>query len=829
MRQLSVLMFLSTCLAANGAEPVGVDFSREIRPILNNSCFACHGPDEAARKAKLRLDIRAEAIRSSIIPGKGAESPLYLRMVSKDADQVMPPPHARKPAITPAQAELVRKWIDAGAKFDEHWAFVKPANVTPPAVKNQAWVKNPIDAFVSKEHEKQGVSPAVAADRSTLLRRLAFDLTGLPPTAETATAYLKNPSADADALLVDELMRSPRFGERLAVMWLDAIRFADTAGYHSDNHRDVWLFRDYVIQSFNSNKPFDVFTREQIAGDLLPNAGADQRVASGYNKMLMTTEEGGAQAKEYTAKYMADRVRNASNAWLGVTLGCAECHNHKYDPFTARDFYRFGAFFADVAETAVGRQAQTPIMTPAQESELKKLDADLAKARADLAVVKTDEAALAKWIETSAKDPKGLPKPVVDALKVEAAKRNDAQKKTIADHYRTISAETEPLRKLVAQAKAKRDALNNSLPQTLVSMSVAPRMVRILPRGNWQDDSGEVVTPNIPGFMPPAERSAMLKEKDRLNRLDLANWMVSPENPLTARVFVNRLWKIVFGQGLARNMDDFGTQGVPPTHPELLDWLANEFVRSKWDVKAMLKLMVTSNTYKQSSVASKALREKDPSNQWLARQNRFRLDAEFVRDNTLAISGLLNPKIGGPSVRPYQPAGYWSYLNFPTREWQNDRNADQYRRGLYTYWCRSFPHPSLSAFDAPSREECTNERTRSSTPLQALVLLNDPTYVEGARQFAEQIVAQGGSTTAERLNFAFGKALTRPAKTEEIKVLEEVLARHLAEYKVDAEGAKKLLATGYAPMNGKTDVAELAAWTSVARVILNLHEVVTRN
>ena len=305
--------------------------------------------------------------------------------------------------------------------------------------------------------------------------------------------------------------------------------------------------------------------------------------------------------------------------------------------------------------------------------------------------------------------------------------------------------------------------------------------------------------------------------------------MVSPENPLTARVFVNRLWKIVFGQGLARNMDDFGTQGVPPTHPELLDWLANEFVRSKWDVKAMLKLMVTSNTYKQSSVASKALREKDPSNQWLARQNRFRLDAEFVRDNTLAISGLLNPKIGGPSVRPYQPAGYWSYLNFPTREWQNDRNADQYRRGLYTYWCRSFPHPSLSAFDAPSREECTNERTRSSTPLQALVLLNDPTYVEGARQFAEQIVAQGGSTTAERLNFAFGKALTRPAKTEEIKVLEEVLARHLAEYKVDAEGAKKLLATGYAPMNGKTDVAELAAWTSVARVILNLHEVVTRN
>ncbi|WP_020468755.1 PSD1 and planctomycete cytochrome C domain-containing protein [Zavarzinella formosa] len=830
MRLLSVLSLLLSAIFVQAAETVVIDFTREIRPILNNSCFACHGPDEAQRKAKLRLDVRDEAVRKAIIPGKGIDSPVYKRIISKEADEVMPPAHAKKPAITAAQAELVRKWIDAGAKFDEHWAFVKPVRVEQPMVKNQSWVKNPIDAFVAREHEKQGFSAAPPADKHTLLRRLSFDLTGLPPTPAMVDAYLKNASADADALLIEELLKSPHFGERMAVMWLDAIRYADTAGYHSDNHRDVWMFRDYVIRSFNENKPFDVFTQEQLAGDLVPKPTNEQRVASGYNRLLMTTEEGGAQAKEYTAKYVADRVRNSSNAWLGVTLGCAECHNHKYDPFTQKDFYRFGAFFADVAETAVGRQQQTPIVTPEQDAEIKKFDAEIAKAKTELAAAKIDEAAITKWEPEAKKNPKGLPKPVTDALNVEADKRTDAHKKTLQDHYRNVAApETEAIRKTITETTAKKEQFVKSLPQTLISTSSSPRMVRVLPRGNWQDDSGEVVTPNVPGFLPPTERAAKLAEKERLSRADLAKWLVAPENPLTARVFVNRLWKIAFGQGLVRNMDDFGTQGTPPSHPELLDWLATEFIRSKWDVKGLLKLMVSSNAYRQSSVSSKALRDKDPGNMWLARQNRFRLDAEFVRDNTLAVSGLINRKIGGPSVKPYQPAGYWSYLNFPTREWQNDRNADQYRRGLYTYWCRSFPHPSLSAFDAPSREECTNERTRSSTPLQALVLLNDPTYVEGAKLFAERIIENGGKTTAERLNFAYRQALTRPAKAEEVKVLEEILAKHLAEYRGDLEGAKKLLGAGFSPMPAKGDIAELAAWTSVSRVILNLHEAVTRN
>ncbi len=828
MRTLSAIALVLSALIANAAEPAVVDFTREIRPILNNSCFACHGPDAAQRKAKLRLDTRADAVLKAIVPGKSAESQVYVRMISKDKDEVMPPAHAKKPAVTAAQAELVKRWIDAGAKYDEHWAFAKPARVDPPMVKNQAWVKNPIDAFIARGHEANGFAPNPPADKATLARRLSFDLTGLPPAPEVVDAYRKNASPDADALLIAALMKSPHFGERLAVMWLDAIRYADTAGYHSDNHRDVWMFRDYVITGFNENKPFDQFTRDQLAGDLLPNATNEQRVASGYNRMLMTTEEGGAQAKEYTAKYVADRVRNASNAWLGVTLGCAECHDHKYDPFKQKDFYRFGAFFADVAETAVGRQAQTPIMSPALQAELQKLDAEIAKAKADLAAAKIDDAGLAKW-EPEAKKAKGLPKPVTDVLAVEAAKRTDAQKKTLLDHYRNMVApETAAVRKAIADATAKRDGLAKAVPQSLISTSTAPRMVRVLPRGNWQDDSGEVVTPNVPGFLPQPNMTGKT-DKDRLSRLDLANWLASPENPLTARVFVNRLWKIAFGQGLVRNMDDFGTQGTPPSHPELLDWMATEFVRTKWDVKAMLTLMVSSNAYRQSSVSTKETRDKDPGNVWLARQNRFRLDAEFVRDNALAVSGLLNRHVGGPSVKPYQPAGYWSYLNFPTREWQSDKNADQYRRGLYTYWCRSFPHPSLSAFDAPSREECTNERTRSSTPLQALVLLNDPTYVEGAKMFAERIIEKGGQTTAERLNFAYRQSLSRPPKAEEVKVLEEMLAKHLAEYRANATAAKNLLGAGLSPVPTKSDPAEMAAWTSVSRVILNLHEVVTRN
>jgi hypothetical protein len=461
-------------------------------------------------------------------------------------------------------------------------------------------------------------------------------------------------------------------------------------------------------------------------------------------------------------------------------------------------------------------------MTAEQEAELKKLDGESNRLKSEVGKVKPAADGQAKWEADMAKNPKGLPKPVTDVLKVEPGKRTDAQKKVLADHYRDhVAPETEGLRKELAAATAKRDAYQKSIPTTLVSMTGPPRPVRVLPRGNWLDDSGDVVQPGIPEFL------GTLKT-EKATRTDLAKWVVSPDNPLTARVFVNRLWKIAFGQGLVRNLDDFGTQGTPPTHPELLDWLATEFVRTGWDVKGIFKVMLMSNAYRQSSVAPKAVHEKDPTNVWLARQNRFRLDAEFVRDTALSIAGLLTTKVGGPSSHPYQPAGYWALLNFPQREWQADKNEDEYRRGLYTYWCRTFPHPSLTAFDAPSREECTNERPRSSTPLQALVLLNDPTYVEAARVFATATMKEG-ATTPERLNAMYRRALSRPAKPEEIKVLEGLVEKHRSEFQKDPKGAQELLKVGLAPVPANTDPAELAAWTSVARVVLNLHEAVTRN
>ncbi len=822
MKQLSLLLAIVAVPVA-AAERPPVDYTREVRPILLNSCYACHGPDEKARKGKFRLDLREEAIKKAIVPGKGIESPLVKRVTSKESDEVMPPAHAKKPAVTPAQAEVLTRWIDEGAKFDQHWAYVKPVAPAMPTVKNQAWVRNTIDAFIAHGHGKNGYTPAGEADKVTLIRRLSFDLLGLPPSPADLETFLKDNSPEAYEKLVDRLLTSKHFGERLALMWLDAVRYADTAGYHSDNHRDVWLFRDFVIDSFNKNKPFDQFTVEMLAGDLLPNPTNEQRIASGYNKMLMTTEEGGAQAKEYTAKYAADRVRNASNAWLGATLGCAECHNHKYDPYTQKDFYRFASFFADVSEVPVGRQAQTPIISADQSAELKRLDEQSAKLKNNIAIATILDTAYEKWAGALKKDTKGLPKPVADALNVEAAKRTDAHKKVLAQHYREqVAPETESFRKELAATTAKRESVQKAIPTTLVAVVGAPRMIRILPRGNWLDDTGEVVQPGVPEFL------GSLDKKERATRIDLAKWMISPENPLTARVFVNRLWKLAFGQGLVRNLDDFGTQGTTPSHPELLDWLATDFVRTKWDVKGSLKLMVMSNAYRQSSVTTKAVRDRDPGNTWLSRQNRFRIDAEFIRDNALAASGMLNTKVGGPSAKPYQPDGYWAMLNFPQRTWQHDKNEEQYRRGLYTYWCRSFPHPSLTAFDAPSREECTNDRPRSSTPLQALVLLNDPTYVEASRVFATAIMKEG-TTSAARLNAAYRRALSRDAKPDEIKVLETLLQKHLAEFKKDPESAKKLLAVGMAPAPTGVDAGELAAWTSVARVILNLHEAVTRN
>ncbi len=829
MRRKSLVVIVAAILSTarlSAATPKPVNFSREIQPILAAHCYSCHGPDEGKRKAKLRLDQREWAVEKAVKAGDAAHSPLIDRVASSDADERMPPPASKKDRLTPDQIQLLRRWIDEGARYDIHWSYVKPTQPALPPVKNKAWVHNAVDAFVAAEHEANGLAPAPEADRIALVRRLSFDLTGLPPTPKEVDAFVGDKSPDAYEKLVDRLLASTQYGERMAMFWLDAVRYADTAGYHSDNHRDVWLFRDYVIAAFNANKRFDQFTIEQLAGDLLPNPTAEQRIASGYNRLLQTTEEGGAQAKEYTAKYAADRVRNASTVWMASTMGCCECHNHKFDPFTSKDFYSFSAFFADIQEKAVGRQDQTPILFLESAARVKLFDEQLASLRATLNKPSAELDGLqAEWEKkTRAEGSKGLPKPVAAALAVDPAKRSPNQKQALSNHYRGIAPELEAIRKAAADVQRQRDALTKNVPTTLVSTSVSPRVVRILPRGNWLDDSGEVVKPAVPGFLP-----AMEAQSQRASRLDLAKWIVSTENPLTARVFVNRVWRICFGQGIVKSQDDFGIQGSLPSHPQLLDWLAVEFVDNGWDVKHVVKLLVMSNTYRQSSAASKPMREKDPANVWLARQGRFRLDAEMVRDNALEVSGLLSRKIGGPSVRPYQPAGYWSFLNFPKREWQADQGESLYRRGLYTYWCRTFLHPSLLAFDAPTREECTVERARSSTPLQALVLLNDPIYVEAARVFAERIVKEGGSDPAARLNWAYRRALSRSANPVEVKLLTELYRKHLAAFRTDLASAKKAVAVGQSPLPKDMDVAELAAWTSVARAILNLHESITRN
>jgi hypothetical protein len=806
-----------------------VEFNRDIRPILSDTCFVCHGPDNNLRKADLRLDREQDVLAERdghrvIVPGKPQESELYRRIASGDVTKRMPPRKHNK-HLTPTQIDLLRRWIEQGGKYQNHWSLIAARRTPLPEVKNKAWTRNALDRFTLARMEREGLAPAAQGDRRTLIRRLYFDLTGLPPAPEEVDAFLADRDPRAYEKLVERVLRSPHFGERLAMYWLDQVRFADTAGYHSDNPRDLYLYRDYVIAAFNDNMPFDRFTVEQLAGDLLPGATREQRIASGYNRLLQTTEEGGAQAKEYTAKYAADRVRNASSVWMGLTLGCAECHDHKFDPVTTKEFYRFEAFFADINERAVGRQDQTPLPNHEQAERLKELEAEIAPLQTLLNTATPQLDALQRQWEATikAKAPAGLPKNIMKIVNVASDKRKPKQKQELAAYYRANAAPSlkETSRRLARLMKDKAD-FTAGIPTTLVAMAVPPRTMRVLKRGNWLDDSGEIVAPGVPASLPP-----LRVDKRRATRLDLARWLVAPENPLTARVFVNRLWLLMFGQGLVKTADDFGSQGAWPTHAELLDWLAVEFRESGWNVKHMLKLMAMSATYRQSSHADDKLRQHDPYNQLLARQSAFRLDAELVRDNALAVSGLLSRKIGGPSVKPYQPAGYWQYLNFPTRTWVADKGESQYRRGMYTFWQRTFLHPSLRAFDAPSREECSVDRPRSNTPLQALVLLNDPTYVEAARALAE-CAFRAEKDTDGRIQFTYRQVVTRPAQPEELQVLSRLYNKHLAEYRKDTKAAAALLHVGDRQAPPDIPATELAAWTSVARVILNLHETITR-
>ena len=797
------------CLVSSAAADRIPDFNRDIRPLLSHNCFACHGPDEHDRRGGLRLDDRDAAVAElesgsrAIVPGHPEESELVARLHQTDPDVVMPPPESNH-VLTAEQKQLLAAWIAAGAPYAPHWAYVGPRRHGPPAVKDASWSINWIDPFVLARLEAEGIAPGHDADPLTLIRRATFDLTGLPPSPAEVEEYLADIRPDRYERLVDRLLVSPRHAERLAAWWLDIVRYADTVGYHGDQPHSISPYRDWVIKAFLDDVPFDRFTELQLAGDLVgPREGEhaeDPMLASAYNRLLQTTHEGGLQAKEYRAIYQADRIRSVSGAWMGATVGCAQCHDHKYDPYTAADFYRLGAFFADIDDekhlknAGFGKQnlnslptirsPEIAIVGPFERPRAEQLEAEIHSLESRLPPL-----VLPPWAQPSEPEP--------DAL-VADRKRLDALTK-------------------------ERSSLNREL--MITKALPEPRTVRILPRGNWMDDSGDMVEPAIPAFLGTLKAAGT-----RPTRADLARWLVTPVKAggigeFTARVTANRIWAVFFGAGLCQSLGDFGGQGELPDHPELLDELALEFMGHDWSIRDLVRTIVTSRAYRMPSAASPDLLARDPDNRLLARQGRWRLPAENIRDTALAASGLLVERLGGASVHPYQPAGYYRHLNFPQREYQPDDDDCQWRRGLYVHWQRMFLHPQLLAFDAPTREECTAVRMRSNTPKAALALLNDPTFVEAARKLAELAIKNGGSDD-EKLAFLWKRTLSRAPDTEELTLARGLLARRRADYSADPKAAAELLAVGIAPRDKNLDERELAAWAATSRAVLNLHEAI---
>jgi hypothetical protein len=769
---------------ARAEEAAAPTFNRDIRPILSDRCFPCHGHDPGNRKAELRLDTAEGATDWAIIPQDAENSEVVLRVSSDDREYRMPPVTSNRRPLNAQQIELLRRWIDAGAKYEPHWSYIPPQRPAVPDVKNAAWARNDIDRLLLAKLEPKNIAPAAEADRVTLIRRLYFDLTGLPPTPAEIDEFLQDNRPDAYERVVDKLLASPAYGERMASWWFDLIRFSDTVGYHGDQDHRIAPFRDYVIKSFNDNLPFDKFTIEQLAGDLLPNPSMWQLVATGYNRILQTTHEGGAQDGEYRAKHLADRVRNFSEVWLAASVGCAECHDHKFDPFTQKDFYSLGAFFADVdvygsfqsvASNSVPTERPPEMLAwtlPVYE-EARALDKQIAKLEAN-----GSDLFKGKWEES----------------------RDE----------------------LIKLKKQRLDVERKFVP-TMITKATTPRDTRILPRGNWMDQSGEVVQPQVPHFFEP------LAAEGRASRLDLAKWLVDGKHPLTSRVVVNRLWYRYFGVGLSKSLLDLGSQGEWPQQPDLLDWLAVEFVDSGWDVKNMVRLMVTSSAYRQSSLPRPEVEAVDPDNRLVARQSRYRLEAEQIRDNALAVSGLLVRTIGGGYSKPYQPKGYYRHLNFPEREYQSSTDENQFRRGVYVHWQRQYLHPWLLAFDAPSREECTAQRSISNTPSAAMVLLNDPSFVEAARALAARILTEANGDDQAKLRWAWRTVLGRDAKSEEIDVLRDLLEKHRAHFATNEQAAQSLVSVGMSEQTTKLKPAEHAAWTSVSRALLNLNETIYRH
>lgn len=1044
---LGVLAIVSSTLAAGKLE-----YNRDVRPILADACFACHGPDSAARKGDLRLDLRDAAVKAgAIVPGNPDKSSVIARIHSMDKSELMPPPKTNK-VLTAGQKAILKQWIAEGAEYQPHWSFITPVRPAVPAVKNQAWAKSPIDRFVLAKLEANGLAPAPEADRRTLVRRLSLDLTGLPPSPKEVDEVVADKSPEWYEKYVDRLMRSSAWGEHRGRYWLDAARYADTHGIHFDNFREVWTYREWVVNAFNKNMPFDQFTIEQLAGDLLPGATLDQRIASGFNRCNITTSEGGAINEEYLVLYARDRTETTSTVWMGLTTGCAVCHDHKFDPISMKDFYSLSAFFNNTTQAAMdGNVRDTPpivfvpkaedrprwdVLAKELETARSKTDARKAAARAEfdkwLLQVKGSEiasripangltfhATLAKgegksidyvvsgtaksatlndgfaweagnlsskafslkpgatlsvpevgkfqtnqkfgmgawvkfptrgqtgavfsrmdsgkayrgwdlWFENGkigthivdswpmsaikviSKNPLNPPndwhhvfvtydgsgkaagvKIYVDGSPVptDAASDNLQAKADIqadvpfqlgqrsagerlkqlviedvrvydrevaATEVQTLAKGTAALA-LLAKPADKRtpkekdelfawwlvgmDGEYRQLSEQLAKLQqeevslrsrgtiahvmnemAEPAMAYILARGEY-DKRKDKVTPAVPSNLPPMP--ADLPK----NRLGLAKWLLRPEHPLTARVTVNRYWQELFGTGLVRTAGDFGVTGELPSHPELLDWLAIEYREGGWDTKKFFKQLVMSATYRQAAITTAEKKQKDPQNLLVSRGPRFRMDAEMVRDYALSASGLLVDKIGGPSVKPYQPEGVWeavAMIGSNTRDYRKDSGENLYRRSIYTFWKRSAPPASMDIFNAPNRETCTVRRERTNTPLQALVTLNDPQFVEAARNLAELAIKNGGTTNESKIDFVSSRVLGRPFTAAESTIVVSSLNDLLAEYKAKPEEAKKLISVGDSKPDPKLDAGQLAAWTMLVNELMNLDEVLNK-
>jgi hypothetical protein len=816
------------------AAPPDVDFQRDIRPVLAAHCLKCHGPEK--RRGGLLLTDRASALvpsdsgKAAIVPGASGGSELIRRVLAERTDERMPPAGDR---LTPAQVALLRTWIDRGAPWSDaapaatHWAYVKPRRPELPAVGDRHWPRNPIDAFVLAGLEKEGLRPLPEADRTRLLRRVALDLVGLPPTVAQVDAFVNDPRPDAYERVVDELLASPHYGERWARPWLDLARYADSNGFQRDGFRDIWPYRDWVVAAFNRDLPYDQFTLEQVAGDLLPGATAEQRVATGFNRCTTVNVEGGIDPEESRVNAVFDRVNTTATVWLGTTLTCAQCHNHKYDPFSQQDYYRLFAYFnntlAEIVEKGSNREFTGPRMTMPQRPELEarretlQLLRDAAATELKALVAKV-AAGQPMW-EQAAQNDRKVPADVRRFVAVAAAKRTPKQKQAVADYYADLQPAVKRLKQTLAAFDAGLAPLQPSTTLVMVEMPT-PRPTYLLKRGNFLD-RGPAVAPGVPAALH------RLPEGLPANRLALGGWLVSAENPLLARVAVNRWWAELFGRGLVATPEDFGTKGEPPTHPELLDWLATELPRQGWSMKAMHRLIVTSATYRQSTRVSPELLRRDPSNKLLARGPRLRLDAETIRDSALAVSGLLSRKLGGPPVRPPQPAGVWTVTGVVDNTYRPSQGEDSYRRGLYTVWRRSSPYPSFVAFDAPDRASCVVQRPRTNTPLQALTLMNDPVYTEAAVALASRLLTDRPmDDVRHRVVYAFRLCLARQPAPNEVQVLEEVYRRALARYEADPAAARTLLAAWRQPEGA--NAMELAAWFQVATVLLNVDETITK-